>query len=205
PRVLALCRADAEVIDVGKRGGRPSPRQPDISRRLIDLAQAGRRVARLKGGDPFLFGRGPEEALALRAAGVPFRVVPGVTAGIGGLAYAGIPATAGETNAAVAFVSGHDPDAFDWEALGRGVPVLVFYMALQYLPVICARLVAAGRLPDEPAAVVCDATTPRQTVLESTLAGLVQDVAARGLVPPALVVVGPVVRLRESLDWWMRT
>ena len=125
----------------GKRGGKPSAKQPDISRRLIQLAREGRRVLRLKGGDPFIFGRGGEEALALVAAGVPFRVVPGISAGIGGLAYAGIPITHRDVNSAVTFVTGHDasgavPDTVDWEALAKGSPVIVVYMALKHITTI---------------------------------------------------------------------
>ena len=126
------------MIFAGKRGGRPSPSQDDISRQLVALARAGRRVARLKGGDPCLFGRGGEEAMALARAGIPFRIVPGITAGIGGLAYAGIPATHRDTNTAIAFITGHTaggdvPGDLDWEALARGVPALVFYMGLTHL------------------------------------------------------------------------
>src|SRR5438552_4118384 len=138
PRILALARPGATLDFAGKRGGRPSPRQPDISARLIRLARAGRRVLRLKGGDPFVFGRGGEEALALAGAGVPFRIVPGITAGIGGLAYAGIPLTHRDTNSAVTLLTGHTsdgvaPDGLDWQALAKGSPVLVLYMASKHL------------------------------------------------------------------------
>src|SRR5437016_7182291 len=129
-RILALARPEAALDYAGKRGGRPSPSQPDISARLIRLAQAGQRVLRLKGGDPCVFGRGGEEALALAAAGVPFRIVPGITAGIGGLAYAGIPVTHRATNSAVTFLTGHNSEGevrggLDWAAIARGAPVLV--------------------------------------------------------------------------------
>jgi uroporphyrin-III C-methyltransferase len=208
-RILALARPEAVRDFAGKRGGRPSPRQPDISERLVRLAQEGRRVLRLKGGDPFVFGRGGEEALALVAAGIPFRVVPGITAAIGGLAYAGIPATHRSINSAVTFVTGHAsdgalPDGLDWPALARGAPVLVFYMALKHLDAIARRLIAAGRSPDEPVAVVSKATTPAQRVLETTLARAAADVAAAGIEPPAIVAVGEAVRLRASLDWLPR-
>ena len=206
PAVLALAGPGAALEYAGKRGGRPSPRQPDISLRLIKLAREGRRVLRLKGGDPFVFGRGGEEALALVAAGVPFRVVPGISAGIGGLAYAGIPVTHRDINSAVTFVTGHDaagsvPDGLDWAALARGSPVLVIYMALKHLETIAGRLLAAGRRADEPVAVVSRATTPEQRVLETTLGECAAAAAAGGLEPPALVVVGEVVRLRAALDW----
>ena len=204
-RVLALARAGAELDYAGKRGGRPSPQQPDISLRLIKLARAGKRVLRLKGGDPFVFGRGGEEALALAAAGIPFRIVPGITAGIGGLAYAGIPTTHRDTNSAVAFVTGHAsdgevPDGLDWEALAR-IPVLVLYMALKHLDAIAGRLMAAGKPGDEPVAIVTRAATPEQRVVETTLARAAEDAVAQGLEPPAVIAVGPVVRLRAGLDW----
>src|SRR5262249_34266696 len=152
----------------------PSAKQRDISLRLIELARSGRRVLRLKGGDPFVFGRGGEEAMALVAAGIPFRIVPGISAGIGGLAYAGIPVTPPDVNSAVAFITGNDssgvvPDSVDWEAVAKGAPVLVIYMALKHIEPIVRRLVAAGRRADEPVAVVVKATTAEQTVLETTL------------------------------------
>jgi uroporphyrin-III C-methyltransferase len=203
-RILALAKAGAELRFAGKRGGKPSPTQPDISAQLVRLAREGRRVLRLKGGDPFVFGRGGEEALALVAAGVPFRIVPGITAATGGLGYAGIPVTHRDTNSVVTFVTGHGiggtvPDGLDWVALSRGSPVLVFYMALKHLDTIAARLIAAGRSPNEPVALVAQATTDRQQVVETTLAGAAE--AARAVEPPALVVVGEVVRLRGGLDW----
>ncbi len=206
PRILALARPGAALDYAGKRGGKPSPQQPAISERLVRLARAGRRVLRLKGGDPFVFGRGGEEALALVAACIPFRIVPGITAAIGGLAYAGIPATHRDINSAVTFITGHAsdgelPDGLDWTALARGAPVLVLYMALKHLEPIAQRLIAAGRRPDEPVAVVSKATTPAQRVLETTLARAAADVAAAGIEPPAIVAIGEVVKLRASLDW----
>ena len=206
PRILALARPGAVLDYAGKRGGKPSPQQPDISLRLIRLAREGQRVLRLKGGDPFVFGRGGEEALALVEAGIPFRVVPGITAGIGGLAYAGIPATHRDANAAVAFITGHGsggevPEALDWDALARGAPVLVIYMALKHLGAIAQRLLAAGRSSEEPVAIVSKATTAEQRVLETTLARAAADAASAGIEPPAVVAVGPTVRLRAHLDW----
>src|ERR1700687_4257567 len=157
--LLVLARPDAQIIDSGKRGGKPSPSQDAISRRLILYARKGLRVLRLKGGDPFVFGRGGEEALALVRASIPFRIVPGVTAGIGGLAYAGIPVTHRETNSAVTLLTGHDsdgevPGALDRDAIARDAPVLVLYMASRNLPNMVARLLAGGRRPDEPVAIV---------------------------------------------------
>ncbi len=204
PRILRLARPGAALDYAGKRGGRPSPSQPDISARLVRLAEAGNRVLRLKGGDPCVFGRGAEEALALVAAGIPFRIVPGITAGIGGLAYAGIPVTHRDTNSAVTFITGHNsdgavPDGLDWGAIARGAPVLVLYMALKHLPNIVERLIAGGRRPDDPVAIVSRATTPAQQVLTSTLGDAVA--ATAGSETPAIIVVGEVVRLRAGLDW----
>jgi uroporphyrin-III C-methyltransferase len=205
-RILELARAGATLEHAGKRGGKPSPSQPDISAKLVRLARGDARVLRLKGGDPFVFGRGGEEALALVAAGIPFRVVPGITSGIGGLAYAGIPVTHRDTNHAVTFITGHGvtgdvPADLDWQALARASPALVFYMALKHLPTIAERLLAAGRDAHEPVAVVSQATTERQRVLETTLARAAADTAAAGLEPPAVIAIGPIVRLRAGLDW----
>jgi uroporphyrin-III C-methyltransferase len=203
---LKLARSGAMLEYAGKRGGKPSAKQRDISLRLVELAKSGLRVLRLKGGDPFVFGRGGEEALTLIEHGVPFRIVPGITAGIGGLAYAGIPVTHREVNHAVTFLTGHDssgvvPDRIDWDAIGRGSPVIVMYMAMKHMGQIAANLIAAGRSVDEPVAFVCDAATPAQTVLETTLGRAEADMLSAGIVPPAIVVVGEVVRLRASLDW----
>lgn len=205
-RIVKLARPEAKLEYAGKRGGRPSPTQPDISAQLVRHARAGRRVLRLKGGDPLVFGRGGEEALALVAAGVPFRIVPGITSGIGGLAYAGIPVTHRDTNQVVTFVTGHGvtgdiPDGLDWPALARGSPALVFYMATKHLGTIAERLIAAGRAADEPVAVVSRAATDQQRVVETTLSRAAADVAVARLEPPALVAIGPIVRLRAGLDW----
>jgi uroporphyrin-III C-methyltransferase len=204
--VLRLARPGAVLEYAGKRGGKPSAKQPDISLRLVHLAREGKRVLRLKGGDPFVFGRGGEEALTLVEAGVPFRVVPGISAGIGGLAYAGIPVTHRDCNQAVTFVTGHDaggavPDAVDWDAIAKGSPVIVLYMALKHLGQIAARLIAVGRSQSEPVAIVSKATSAEQRVLESTLGACAAEVEASGIEPPAIVVIGEVVRLRAALDW----
>lgn len=205
-QTLTLAGPACEIIYAGKRGGKPSSKQPDISARLVKLARDGKRVLRLKGGDPFIFGRGGEEALALVAAGIPFRVIPGISAGIGGLAHAGIPLTHRETNSAVTFVTGHGasgdlPDGIDWPALAAGSPVLVVYMAIKHLGAIRARLMQGGRRADEPVAVVSRASQPNERVLETTLGTCVEDVAAQEIEPPAMVVIGEVVRLRAGLDW----
>ncbi|AGS22281.1 uroporphyrinogen-III C-methyltransferase [Rhizobium etli] len=203
---LRLAHPDAELEYAGKRGGKPSAKQRDISLRLVELARAGKRVLRLKGGDPLVFGRGGEEALTLVEHNIPFRIVPGITAGIGGLAYAGIPVTHREINHAVTFLTGHDssgivPDRIDWEAIGKGSPVIVMYMAMKHIAQISANLIASGRSPSEPVAFVCNAATGAQQVLETTLGQATEAVTASGLEPPAVVVVGEVVRLRASLDW----
>ncbi len=203
---LKLARPGAVLEFAGKRGGKPSPKQRDISLRLVELARAGNRVLRLKGGDPFVFGRGGEEALTLVEHQIPFRIVPGITAGIGGLAYAGIPVTHREVNHAVTFLTGHDssglvPDRINWQGIASGSPVIVMYMAMKHIGAITANLIAGGRSPDEPVAFVCNAATANQTVLETTLVRAEADVEAAGLEPPAIVVVGEVVRLRAALDW----
>jgi uroporphyrin-III C-methyltransferase len=204
--ILDLAGDGARLEYAGKRGGKPSAKQADISRTLVAFAREGLRVLRLKGGDPFIFGRGGEEALALVAAGVPFRIIPGISAGVGGLAYAGIPATHRDTNSAVTFLTGHEAggaatESLDWACIAKGSPVIVIYMALTHLAVIADQLVAHGRSPDEPVAIVSKATLPEQRVLETTLATAAADVAASGIEPPSLVVVGRVVSLRGGLDW----
>jgi uroporphyrin-III C-methyltransferase len=201
--LLKLARPGAALIYAGKRAGVKSCRQSDISRTLVSLAKKGKRVLRLKGGDPFLFGRGAEEALALVRGGVPFRIVPGVTAGIGGLAYAGIPVTHRDTNHAVTFITGHGADGqlpkHDWAALAKGSPTLVLFMARKHAGDIADRLIAAGRRADEPAAVVSDATHADQAVHVTTLGRIGE--AAAGSTAPAIIVIGENVRLRAGLDW----
>ena len=206
-RVLDFANPAAERVFAGKRGGKPSAKQRDISLRLVEMARAGQRVLRLKGGDPFLFGRGGEEAQTLVQHGVPIRIIPGITAGIGGLAYAGIPATHRDVNQSVTFITGHDargeaPAAIDWAAIARGSQVVVVYMGLRTLGELATRFIAAGRSAEEPVAVVTDATLPAQRVLETTLARAAEDVAAAGMVPPALIVIGRAALLRRALAWW---
>lgn len=203
---LSFAGPSAVLEYAGKRGGKPSPQQRDISLRLVELARAGNRVLRLKGGDPFVFGRGGEEALMLVEHNVPFRIVPGITAGIGGLAYAGIPVTHRDTNQSVTFLTGHDatgliPDSMDWQSIAKGSAVIVMYMAMKHIGLIASRLMEAGRSRDEPVAFVCNASTDHQQVLETTLENAASDVEAANLKPPAIVVVGQVVRLRGALDW----
>jgi uroporphyrin-III C-methyltransferase len=205
-RVLVHARPQALVEYAGKRGGKPSPKQRDISLKLVELAREGKRVCRLKGGDPFIFGRGGEEALTLVEAGIPFRVVPGISAGVGGLAYAGIPVTHRDVNHSVTFLTGHDqsgltPSSIDWHGVARGSPVIVMYMAVKHLGHIAASLIMAGRAMSEPVAVVAHATTERQRVLETTLGAAAADLSASDIDPPAIIVVGEVVRMRAALDW----
>lgn len=201
--LLKFARSGAEVIYAGKRRGQASIKQGEISRQLVALARKGKRVLRLKGGDPFVFGRGAEEALALARASVPFRIVPGITAGIGGLAYAGIPVTHRDTNHAVTFITGHGADGdipgLDWSALAKASPTIVLYMALAHADAIAAQLIAAGRSPDEPAAIISDATFDTQKVRITTLAEL--GARAKESAAPAILVIGENVRLREGLDW----
>jgi uroporphyrin-III C-methyltransferase len=203
---LSLARPQAVLEFAGKRGGKPSPKQRDISLRLVELAHQGKRVLRLKGGDPFVFGRGGEEALMLVEHGIPFRIVPGITAGIGGLAYAGIPVTHRDMTHVVTFLTGHDssglvPDRVDWPSVARGSPVIVMYMAMKHIGEITANLLAAGRPEDEPLAFVSNAATLRQSVLVTTLGKAAADAASAGVKAPAIVVLGEVVRLRPELDW----
>ena len=201
---LKRARVGAVLEYAGKRGGKPSSKQRDISLRLVELARAGKRVLRLKGGDPLVFGRGGEEALTLVDHAIPFRIVPGITAGIGGLAYAGIPVTHRDVNHTVTFLTGHDssglvPDGIDWQAVSRGSPVLVMYMAMKHMGEIVRQLIAAGRAPCAPVAFVCNAATQQQVVIETTLDHA--EAEAAKLQPPAIFVVGEVVRLRAGLDW----
>jgi uroporphyrinogen III methyltransferase / synthase len=206
PGALEGARRDAELRYVGKEPGQAGMGQKEINALLVELGRAGRRVVRLKGGDPFVFGRGGEEAEALAAAGVPFEVVPGVSAGVAAPAYAGIPVTHRGAASAVAFVTGHEEDetALDWEALARFPGTLVFYMGVRNLPLIGERLRAAGRDPGEPAAVVARGTFPDQRTVTGTLADIAERASGAGLRPPAITVVGPVAGLRETLAWLER-
>ncbi len=209
PGALDGAREDAELVYVGKQPGVPSVPQEEIGARLIEAASAGRSVVRLKGGDPFVFGRGGEEGEALREAGVEFEVVPGVTAGVAATAYAGIPVTHRDDASAVAFVTGHeDPhkeeSAIDWPALARFPGTLVFYMGVKRLAQNAESLIAGGRDPDEPAAAIERGTWPGQRTVSATL-GTIADVVEREAVrAPALVVVGEVARRREQLEWLER-
>ncbi len=202
-QLLLLARPDAKIVAAGKRAGQAYPRQTVISSQLIGFARKGLKVLRLKGGDPLVFGRGGEEALALVRAAIPFRIVPGVSAGTGALAYAGIPVTHRETNQAVTFLTGHGADGkvpdHDWRALSEASPTLVFYMARKTAGDIASKLIGAGRSPDEPAAVIsCGTLSDQQTRLTS-LAEL--GPAAAESENPAIIVIGENVRLSLGLDW----
>ena len=196
----------AEHIYAGKRGGKPSAKQRDISLHLVELARAGKRVLRLKGGDPFVFGRGGEEAQTLVQHSIPIRIIPGISAGIGGLAYAGIPVTHRDVNQSVTFVTGHDqsgqtPSSLDWQAISKGSQVIVIYMGIKHIARIASELRAAGRPAEEPVAVVNSATTSDQQVLETTLGTIESDIATSGIEPPAIICVGRSVLMRQALDW----
>jgi uroporphyrinogen III methyltransferase / synthase len=206
---FAAARPDAEILYVGKDPGDASVPQEEIEKVLIERARKGKIVVRLKGGDPFVFGRGGEEAEALAEAGIPFEVVPGITAGVAAPAYAGIPVTHRDDASAVAFVTGHeDPgkeDAvLDYEALARFPGTLVFYMGVRALPRIAEALIAAGREPSEPAAVIERGTLPGQRTVTSTLEDIPGAAEAAAVKPPSVTVIGPVAARRERIAWLER-
>jgi uroporphyrinogen III methyltransferase/synthase len=203
---LAGARADAELRYVGKEGGAASVPQEETEALMLERAAAGALVVRLKGGDPFVFGRGGEEALALRAAGIPFEVVPGITAGVAVAGYAGIPVTHRGLASAVALITAHedpgkDEQALDWSALATFPGTLVFYMGVRTLPALTARLIEAGRRADEPAAVIARGTLPDQRTVLGTLATIAADAAEAGVSAPAITVIGAVAALHAELDW----
>lgn len=207
PALLDLVRRDAERIYVGKERDQHTLPQQDINALLVERARAGQRVLRLKGGDPFIFGRGGEEIATLRAEGIPFQVVPGITAASGCSAYAGIPLTHRDHAQAVIFVTGHMKDGaltLDWRSLAAPRTTRVFYMGVQAVPVICRELMAAGLPGETPAAVVEQGTRPTQRIITSTLERLPEDVRAAEVRPPSLLIVGEVVSLHEALAWFGR-
>ena len=196
----------AELIYAGKQPGGESPAQAEINELLVEHARRGSLVVRLKGGDPFVFGRGGEEAEALAEAGVRFEVVPGVTAGVAAAAYAGIPVTHRDAASAVAFITGHedpakDESALDWPALARFPGTLVFYMGVRNLALVAERLIESGRPPDEPAAVIERGSFPDQRTVTAPLSAIAEVARAEGIGPPAITVIGAVAALRERLAW----
>jgi uroporphyrin-III C-methyltransferase len=208
PLLLSECRTDAELIFVGKHGEglHPSVAQEDINALLIDKARGGKQVVRLKGGDPFIFGRGGEEALELKQAGVPFEIVPGISSAIAAPAYAGIPVTHRHVSASVAIVAGHEdpakgPSSHDWQALS-GVDTLVILMGMGRLTAIAETLLSCGKHADTPAAVVRWGTTDEQQTVTGTLSSIAEDVRRAGLKAPATLIIGEVVRLRDELRWF---
>ncbi|MEE3118120.1 MAG: uroporphyrinogen-III C-methyltransferase, partial [Pseudomonadota bacterium] len=204
PEILALIPETAEKIHVGKQRANHVLPQDQINDRLVELARAGRKVVRLKGGDPFIFGRGGEEIETLAAAGVRFQVVPGITAASGCAAYAGIPLTHRDHAQSVRFVTGHlknDTCDLPWEDFVQNNQTLVFYMGLVGLPIIARQLMHHGMAPDMPVALVSKGTTPDQRVIRGTLEDIVERVGAEKVQPPTLVIIGHVVALRERLDW----
>ena len=205
PQLLEYAPVKARRVFVGKARGDSSLSQDDINRLLIEAALEGQMVVRLKGGDPFIFGRGGEEAAALEAAGVPFRVVPGVTAASGAAAWMGLPLTDRRLAGNVAFVTAEeDPSRIEsrlnWQALA-GIDTVVFYMGVKTLSQVAARLIAAGKPADTPAAIIERATLPGQRMLTATLETIAQAAAAANIQPPAITIVGPVVKLAERLNW----
>lgn len=207
PALLRHAPPSTEMIYVGKKGGDHTLSQDGINALIVEKAKAGLTVCRLKGGDPFIFGRGGEEAEVLVAKGIPFEVVPGVTSAVAAAAYAGIPLTHRKMAATLAFVTGHeDPhkeeSSIDWESLARGIGTLVFYMGVKNLPDITQKLIANGKSPDTPVALIRWGTTPGQKTVTGTLDNITDRVKKAGLKSPAIIVVGEVVDLRKTLKWF---
>jgi uroporphyrin-III C-methyltransferase / precorrin-2 dehydrogenase / sirohydrochlorin ferrochelatase len=205
PAILELVRADAQLIYVGKERNKHTYRQEVINELLVMHARRGRRVLRLKAGDPFIFGRGGEEIETLAAQGIPFEVVPGITAALGVAAYAGIPLTHRDFAQACVFATGHLKDGtmnLDWVSLARPRQTVVVYMGFQGLDQLCRELIAHGLAAETPAAIVQQGTTHEQRVIAATLADLPALAAEARLRPPTLIIVGEVVRLREKLAWF---
>ncbi|MCG2579984.1 MAG: uroporphyrinogen-III C-methyltransferase [Marinobacter sp.] len=204
PEILELIPESAERIHVGKQRANHTLPQDQINNRLVELARSGRRVVRLKGGDPFIFGRGGEEIETLAEAGIRFQVVPGITAASGCAAYAGIPLTHRNYAQSVRFVTGHlknDTCDLPWKDFVQNNQTLVFYMGLVGLPIICRELIAHGMASDTPVALVSKGTTPDQEVITGDLSTIVARVNEREVQPPTLVIIGQVVGLRDRLDW----
>jgi uroporphyrin-III C-methyltransferase len=203
PRILDLASADATITNAGKRGGKPSPHQGDINDILIERSKRGRRVLRLKGGDPFVFGRGGEEAMALAEAGIRYRIVPGLTAGLAGSAHVGIPATTRLTNHSIILMTGHRVSNAetmqDFETMAATGQPIVLYMAMSRLEEIAAAFVRGGLPPDTPVALVEQATLETERVVDSRLDTVAADAIAHGISPPAIVIVGAIAGLRPAI------
>ena len=203
PRILKLAGSQAELIFAGKRGGRPSSQQADINELLIERARMARRVLRLKGGDPFVFGRGGEEALALTRAGLRFRIIPGITSGLAAAALAGIPATMRRTNHAVILVAGSraadGTSAAEWEKLARTGQPIIIYMPMANLPEVMSAFQRGGMAPDTPAVIISSSTTPEEHIIETHLGTAAADAARQGISAPAIVMVGANAAMRQQL------
>src|SRR3972149_3566078 len=208
--MLSFARPDAERIFMGKHGGGPIMPQKATNRLMVTKAKEGKMVVRLKGGDPFIFGRGGEEAEFLVRNGIPFEVVPGVTAGSSAPAYAGIPLTHRSYSSTIAFITGHEDtikrkSSIAWDKIATGVDTIVIFMGITTLPVIAENLIRNGRSPATPAAVIQWGTTELQKTVTGTLRNIARKVKAEGLRPPGIIVIGEVVRLRKSLKWFEGT
>ncbi len=208
--ILDFAAPTTPRIFVGKRAGIRSKKQSEITNLMITHAKNGKRVLRLKGGDPFIFGRGGEEAIELARSSIHFRIIPGITAGIGGIAYAGIPATHRDINTVISFITGHDssgelPHTIDWDSLAKSSPVMVFYMALKTMPEIIRNLTAAGLNPQTSLAIISSATTPKQTTLETTLENYQKTTQPPRPKSPAIIIIGESVKIRGLIKDFQQT
>ncbi|NVK19605.1 MAG: uroporphyrinogen-III C-methyltransferase [Methylocystaceae bacterium] len=201
--ILKLAPPDCVLETMGKRGGVKSPKQQDITDRLIELANEKKKVLRLKGGDPFVFGRGAEEALPILKENIPVRIIPGITAGIAGSAYAGVPVTDGACNQVISFVTGHDQSGkvpgVNWQALAQSSPVIVFYMPMKHIDIIQTELLKAGRDPKEKVCVVSNATTDQQKHIICDLENCFIEIEKSDMKSPAIMIIGPTVDLAHQL------
>jgi uroporphyrin-III C-methyltransferase len=207
PRLLDYAKAGAELIDVGKLPERHSLPQEEISALLVKKAQEGKIVTRLKGGDPFVFGRGGEEAMALRKHGIPYEVVPGITAGIAAPAYAGIPVTQRFVSSSFAVVAGHEcpnkvQSSIRWDKISTAVDTIAFYLGVKNLPQICEQLIKHGRDPKTPVAIIHWGTLPEQKTVQGTLENIVEIAREAEIANPSIILVGDVVNLREEIRWF---
>jgi uroporphyrin-III C-methyltransferase len=207
-KILSLARSKARLIYVGKRGNKKSINQLEINKLLINEAKKNKRVLRLKGGDPFIFGRGGEEALSLKLNKIPYKIVPGATAGIAGLAYAGIPATHRDFNTSITFISaygagGEKPETIDWTSFSKTSQLIVIYMGLERINWVCSELIKRGRNKHENIAIISNATNKNQKTLISTLENCSKDLDKNIIDSPALLVIGKNVLLSPILNWYV--